>query len=522
MFLYKKQLCFIRKHDKIQLGIKIYKNWGGKMLFYSTRGDEKRVFSEEAIISGLAKDGGLFVPEKFPNLSNKLEDFRGLSYEALACEIIKLFFNEFTEEEIKQCVNSAYEGRFEVRVNNNFLELYHGPTSAFKDAALLFLPQIMKKAKEKTNFKNDICILTATSGDTGKAALEGFSDVKGFEIIVFYPRDGVSQVQEVQMVTQEGDNTYVVAIDGNFDDAQSGVKAIFNDGGFKKYLDSKGISISSANSINIGRLIPQIVYYFYGYFKLLNEGSIAMGEKINVVVPTGNFGNILAAYYGKKMGLPINKFICASNENNVLTDFINTGVYDKRRELKLTESPSMDILLSSNLERLLFELSNRDSKYIKQLMNELNEKGVYNINDEMKDNMKDFYGGFSTEEEVKEAIKAVYEEKNYLIDTHTAVAYSVYEKYKEETGDESNYLIAATASPFKFVRSILKAIDNEGFENKYKELNDFKLLDVLEGITKNKVPKGLSSLETLEVKHNNLCNKQNMQEIVTVLLKVGD
>ncbi|SHI60520.1 threonine synthase [Clostridium cavendishii DSM 21758] len=492
------------------------------MLFYSTRGYRERVFSEEAIISGLAKDGGLFVPEKFPNIAHRLEELSFLTYEALAYEIIKLFFNEFSDDEIKDCVNSAYTGRFKVQVNNNFLELYHGPTSAFKDAALLFLPQIMKKAKEKTNFKNDICILTATSGDTGKAALEGFKDIKGFKIIVFYPKDGVSEIQEAQMRTQKGENTYVVAIDGNFDDAQNGVKAIFSDGGFKQYLDDRGVSISSANSINIGRLIPQIVYYFYGYFRLVSSGSIAMGERINIVVPTGNFGNILAAYYGKRMGLPINKFVCASNENNVLTDFINTGIYDKRRELKLTESPSMDILVSSNLERLLFELSNRDSNLIKELMDELNKNGFYKINEAMKKNMKDFYGGFATEDEVKKAIKSVYEDKNYLIDTHTAVAYSVYQKYRKATGDDSKYLIASTASPFKFVRSILKAVDGNKFENEYKESNDFKLLEVLGDITKNKVPKGLASLENLEIRHNNLCNKQNMEEIVTLLLKVGD
>ena len=495
------------------------------MLFYSTRGKQEGVFSQQAIINGLANDGGLFVPESFPNIGGRLEELRGLSYQALAYEIIKEFFGEFTEGELKQCIKNAYEDRFEVEVKNNFLELYHGPTCAFKDAALLFLPQIMKVSKEKINFDKDICILTATSGDTGKAALEGFKDLEGFKVIVFYPKDGVSELQETQMVTHKAKNTYVVAIEGNFDDAQNGVKEIFNDGGFKEYLDNHNITLSSANSINIGRLVPQIVYYFHGYFNLVNNGQLTMGEPMNVVVPTGNFGNILAAYYGKQMGLPINKLICASNENNVLTDFINTGVYDRRRELKLTESPSMDILVSSNLERLLFELSGRDSKVINGLMDDLNKLGVYEINDSMKESMEDFYGNFATEAEIYEAIKEVFEEKDYLMDTHTAVGYVVHKKYKEKTGDDSKYLIAATASPFKFVGSILKALDSDSSKeenDKSQKTSDFNLLKVLGNISNQEIPKGLQDLDRLEVLHQNLCNKQNMRDQISLLLELGD
>lgn len=487
------------------------------MLFNSTRGEHRGVFSAEAIINGLAQDGGLYVPENFPNLGDRLHDFKELNYQELAFEIIKEFFDDFSDDLLKEAIRDAYEGRFDVKVNNNFLELYHGPTCAFKDAALLFLPQIMKRSKAKLNFKNQICILTATSGDTGKAALEGFKDVEGFDVVVFFPRQGVSKVQERQMITQKGNNVHVVAIEGNFDDAQRGVKEIFGDGAYKEYLNNHGVSLSSANSINIGRLVPQIVYYFYGYFDLVKKGQIKEGEAINVVVPTGNFGNILAAYYGKKMGLPINQLICASNENNVLTDFINTGVYDRRRELIVTESPSMDILVSSNLERLLYELSGRDSEVITKLMSDLNDKGVYEISSEMKENMKDFHGGFASTDKVYEAIREVYKEKNYVIDTHTAVGYAVYKDYVEKTGDNSKYLIASTASPFKFVGSMLKAmnVDIEG-------QNEFDLLKKLGDLTNLEIPAGLKDLDKLEILHQNECNKQNMREEISHILELGD
>ena len=361
------------------------------MKFISTRGKSGKVSSAEAIIKGLADDGGLFVPEYFPKVFEKLKEKISISYEELAFEIIKEFFDDIPEEDLKDAINEAYKGRFEILEKGAFLELYHGPTSAFKDAALLFLPQIMKKAKKVLAINDEIIILTATSGDTGKAALEGFHDVEGFKCVVYYPKDGVSAIQQRQMNTQVGDNVKVIAIEGNFDDAQRGVKNIFADEALKEKLKNDGILLSSANSINIGRLVPQIVYYFYGYFKLVNKQKIRLGEKINVVVPTGNFGNILAAYYSKKMGLPIDRFICASNENNVLSDFFKTGTYDKRRELLLTDSPSMDILVSSNLERLIFEAVHRDGEKVSNLMKQLNDNGLYDLDESSKEFKSEFY-----------------------------------------------------------------------------------------------------------------------------------
>lgn len=481
------------------------------MRFISTRGGEKDISSSQAIINGIAKDGGLYVPLSFPNLFNRLKDKVNITYENLAFEIIKEFFTDFTDEELKYAIDKAYNNRFDVEENNNFLELYHGPTSAFKDAALLFLPQIMSLAKNKLNIKDDITILTATSGDTGKAALEGFSNVDGFKVVVYYPKNGVSKVQEFQMCTQEGANVKVVGINGNFDDAQRGVKEIFGDKELKEELEKNNVKLSSANSINIGRLVPQIVYYFYGYFQLVNKQKIKSGDKINVVVPTGNFGNILAAYYSREMGLPIGKFICASNENNILTDFFNKGEYDKRRELILTESPSMDILVSSNLERLLFEASNRNSDEINKLMEQLNEKGIYTISENINKNLKDFYGNFASKEEVYEAIKNVYNNKGYLIDTHTAVAYVVLNKYIDESDDNTPYLIASTASPYKFPRSILKALDVED-----KDLNDFEIIKKLNEITKIDIPKNLIDLNKRDIIHNSVCEKD---ELVKELLK---
>lgn len=487
------------------------------MLFKSTRGLEKGIASSEAIIKGIAKDGGLFVPENFPEIYSKLKGRTNYSYEELAEIIIGKYFTDISSIDLKEAIKDAYTDRFNVEVKNEFLELYHGPTSAFKDAALLFLPQIMKKAKKVINFNNDIVILTATSGDTGKAALEGFKDVEGFKVVVYYPKAGVSEVQEKQMKTQRGDNVYVVAIEGNFDDAQRGVKTIFNNNEFKEKLEENDISLSSANSINIGRLVPQIVYYFYGYFKLIEQGEIKEGEKINVVVPTGNFGNILAAYYGKQMGLPIDKLICASNENNVLTDFLNEGVYDKNRELILTESPSMDILVSSNLERLLYEFSDRDASLVKDLMDSLQNSGKYSITEAMREKLKDFYGDFSDIDEVYEAIKEVYKKENYLMDTHTAVAYSVYKKYKEKTGDNKKVLIASTASPFKFNRSIINAL---GIESGDKD--DLELLDTLSKETSLEIPEALKELKNLPVVHNLECEASRMADILKEILKVGE
>lgn len=484
------------------------------MNFISTRGGEETVSSSQAIIKGIANDGGLYVPNEFPNIYDNLKKKMGLSYIELAYEVIKEFFGDIGEENLKGVINRAYNGKFSVREEKNFLELYHGPTSAFKDAALLFLPQVMKEAKKLNNIKEEIIILTATSGDTGKAALQGFSNVDGFKVVVYYPENGVSAIQEKQMVTQEGNNVEVIGIRGNFDNAQSGVKKIFGDIEFKKELKNRGFLLSSANSINIGRLVPQIVYYFYGYFDLVNKQKIKEGNEINIVVPTGNFGNILAAYYSKRMGLPIGKLICSSNENNVLTDFLNTGVYDKRRDLILTESPSMDILISSNLERLIFEANNRDAEKTKKLMEELNENGVYSISNESRKFLKDFYGNYADTKEVYKAIKEVYEKENYLMDTHTAVGYVVLNKYKNETGDNRQALIVSTASPYKFPRSICRAL---GLDVSNK--NDFEVLKLLNEYTNIEIPNNLKGLDVKKVIHNKVCNKEKMKESLLKFLK---
>lgn len=476
------------------------------MKFRSTRGLEKDILSAKAIINGISKDGGLYVPDEFPKVYDELKKDTHIKYEDLAFKIINEYFTDIDDAELIGAINDAYNDRFSVEVKNNFLELYHGPTCAFKDAALLFLPQIMKRAKKICEVKEDITILTATSGDTGKAALEGFKNVEGFRVVVYYPKNGVSAIQERQMSSQEGNNVKVIGIKGNFDDAQTGVKEIFGDDDFRAGLAQKGFILSSANSINIGRLVPQIVYYFYGYFDLVNQGIIRKDDAINVVVPTGNFGNILAGYYAKQMGLPIDKFICASNENKVLTDFFETGVYDKKRELVLTESPSMDILVSSNLERLLFEASGRDTAVVSELMKDLNTKGIYEVNEKIKTFIEEFYGNFATTEEVYAAIKEVYEKDKYLMDTHTAVAYVVKEKYVRDTKDDKPVLILSTASPFKFPRSICNAlnIDVEG-------LNDFKVLEELSKATDNKVPDSLSILENAEVLHDEVWDKNEMK-----------
>lgn len=488
--------------------------WGDSMNFQSTRGLEKNVKSAEGIIKGIAKDGGLFVPDSFPNLYGRLKKDKNLSYEELAFKIIKEFFTDIDEDELMGAINEAYNDRFKPELNKDYLELYHGPTCAFKDAALLFLPQIMKRAKKVLGVNEEIVILTATSGDTGKAALEGFSNVDGFRVVVYYPKNGVSAIQERQMATQEGDNVKVFGIRGNFDNAQTGVKKIFCDEELKEELKKKGYILSSANSINIGRLVPQIVYYFYGYFKLIEQGKIKEDEEINVVVPTGNFGNILASYYGKQMGLPINKFICASNENKVLTDFFETGVYDKRRELILTESPSMDILVSSNLERLLYEGSGRNGEEIKALMDGLNKNGVYEVSPKVKEFLKEFYGNFATEEEVRKTIKDVYEKENYLMDTHTAVGKTVWEKYKKETGDCRQVLIASTASPYKFPASICNALDID-----INNVDDFEVLNELNKITNVEIPKNLKCLNKKEVLHKEVWDKDQMVDALLSFLK---
>ena len=484
------------------------------MKFRSTRGLEKEIPSAEAIINGIAKDGGLYVPDEFPKVYDKLKENTNIKYEELAFKVINEYFTDIDDAELMGAINDAYNNRFDVKVKNNFLELYHGPTCAFKDAALLFLPQIMKRAKKIQGIKEEVTILTATSGDTGKAALEGFAGVDGFKVVVYYPKNGVSAIQERQMSSQEGDNVKVIGIKGNFDDAQTGVKQIFGDDDFKAKLAQKGYILSSANSINIGRLVPQIVYYFYGYFNLVNQGVIKLDDKINVVVPTGNFGNILAGYYAKQMGLPIDKFICASNENKVLTDFFETGVYDKKRELILTESPSMDILVSSNLERLLYEASGRNPEIVSELMNSLNAKGVYEVNDKVKSFIKEFYGNFATTDEVYAAIKEEYEKENYVMDTHTAVAHVVKNKYVKETGDDKPALVLSTASPYKFPRSICNALNID-----VKDIDDFKVLTKLHEETKTDIPKNLANLENAKVLHDEVWDKSQMKDALLSFLK---
>ena len=397
-----------------------------------------------------------------------------------------------------------------------YLELFHGTTIAFKDMALSILPHLLTTSAKKNQVKNEIVILTATSGDTGKAALAGFADVPGTKIIVFYPKNGVSPIQEKQMVTQKGANTFVVGIHGNFDDAQTGVKKMFGDKELAAQMDKAGYQFSSANSINIGRLVPQVVYYVYAYAKMYANGEVAKGEKINVVVPTGNFGNILAAYYAKNMGVPIDKLICASNDNKVLYDFFRTGTYDRNREFILTTSPSMDILISSNLERLIYKIAGADAAKDVTLMQNLAAEGKYEITDEMKAQLKDFYGNYASEKETAEEIAEVYKKTGYIMDTHTAVASRVYRKYVAESGDQTKTVIASTASPYKFTRSVMDAIDAE----KYKGMGDFELVDALSELSGVKVPQAIEEIRTAPVLHKNVVETEDMPKIVKQFLNI--
>ena len=493
--------------------------------YSSTRNAKEHLTASQAILKGLADDGGLFVPNEIPALDVSLKDLAGMSYQQTAFEVMKLFLTDFTEEELKACIGRAYDSKFDTEEiaplveakGAYYLELFHGATIAFKDMALSILPHLLTTAARKNDVKNEIVILTATSGDTGKAALSGFADVEGTKIIVFYPKGGVSPIQEQQMVTQRGENTCVVGIRGNFDQAQTGVKQMFNDCAFRALLDANGYQLSSANSINIGRLVPQIVYYVYAYAKLLKEGVIADKEPINVVVPTGNFGNILAAFYAKNMGLPIAKLICASNENKVLYDFFESGTYDKNREFILTSSPSMDILISSNLERLIYHIAGNDADKNADLMKALGVNGAYSITPEMKKKLADFAGGFATEAQTAETIRTLYDETGYIIDTHTAVAASVYNRYREAEGDAAKTVIASTASPFKFTRSVMTAIDPS-----YDELGDFKLVDELSRIGNVKVPQAIEEIRNAPVLHDHLCSVEDMSVAVKEFLAIED
>ena len=494
-----------------------------ELMYASTRDANEKVTASQAILKGLANDGGLYVPTEIPSLDVSMEELSKMTYQETAYEVLKLFLTDYTEEELKNCINAAYDSKFDTEEiaplvdadGAYYLELFHGPTIAFKDMALSILPHLLITAARKNNVKNDIVILTATSGDTGKAALAGFADVKGTKIIVFYPKNGVSPVQEKQMVTQKGDNTYVVGITGNFDDAQTAVKKMFNDRELSAELNEAGFQFSSANSINIGRLVPQIVYYVYAYSRLVGNGTVKAGEKINVVVPTGNFGNILAAYYAKQMGLPINKLICASNENKVLFDFFRTGTYDRKRDFILTTSPSMDILISSNLERLIYRLTGEDAQKCAELMQALSDGGEYTITEDMKKGLADFYGNYCSEEETKEAIHATYKSSDYVIDPHTAVAAGVYKKYLADTDDHTPTVIASTASPYKFTRSVMDAVA----ENT-EDMDDFALADRLSEISGVKVPKAVEEIRTAPVLHDTVVDAPDMPDTVKKILGI--
>ena len=493
-----------------------------ELMYKSTRDSSLRVTASKAVLQGLSEDGGLFLPTFIPKLDVPLKELSAMDYRGVAYEVMKLFLTDYTEDELKHCIASAYDEKFDTEGivelvyagGAYYLELFHGKTIAFKDMALSILPHLMITAAKKNDIEDEIVILTATSGDTGKAALAGFDSVPGTKIIVFYPKGGVSFIQERQMVTQPGANTCVIGIKGNFDDAQTGVKNLFANKELKKELSERGYRFSSANSINIGRLVPQIVYYVYAYVKLLSEGKIAEGDKLNFTVPTGNFGNILAAYIAGEMGLPINKLICASNENKVLYDFFKTGVYDRNRDFKLTNSPSMDILISSNLERLIYLIAGEDDVKNKELMENLKNEGRYEITPEMKAKLDRFVGGFATENDTLKSINRLYEDTGYVIDTHTAVASFVYGDYKQKTGDSTKTVIVSTASPYKFTPNVLRAIDHD-----VQSDDPFALVDRLSEMSRTKIPAAVEEIRNAPIKHDKVIEISEMQQAVLDFLK---
>ena len=496
------------------------------MFYKSTRNSAINVDSATAITQGISVEGGLFVPSEIPNITlDEIKMLAEMNYSNRAAFIFKKYLTDFTDAEIQYCTDNAYntdnfENESIAELSHLFdgtymLELWHGPTCAFKDMALQILPYFLTTSAKKINLKRKIVILVATSGDTGKAALEGFKDVEGTQILVFYPENGVSSMQKLQMTTQDGDNVDVCAINGNFDDCQNGVKEIFTNDDIKAKLEEKSLIFSSANSINWGRLAPQIVYYISAYASLAEDEQIKLGEKINIVVPTGNFGNILAAYYAKKMGLPVNKLICASNVNNVLTDFINTGVYDRNREFYATSSPSMDILISSNLERLLYHLTGDNDKQIMEWFTSLASTGKYEVTDDVKKILQaEFFAGFSDDEQTKDTIKAVYDQYSYTCDTHTAVAVKVYNDYKAKTGDKTKTVIASTASPYKFSGSVLEALDDGN-----KIADEYEMIERLNELSKFEIPESLAELKEKQVKYSNSVEKTEMMDYV--LKKLG-
>lgn len=487
------------------------------MFYTSTRDNSIKLTASEAVLKGLSDDGGLFVPSEIPSLSKSLKEISEMDYKETAYTVMKDFLFDYTEEELRSCIDKAYDAKFDTEEiaplveaeGVYYLELFHGKTIAFKDMALSILPHLLTTAARKNKSDKEIVILTATSGDTGKAALAGFAGVPGTRIIVFYPKGGVSKVQELQMVTQKESNTKVIGVKGNFDDCQSKVKELFNDSALKEQMAAAGFQFSSANSINIGRLVPQIAYYVYAYGKLLKEGRITDGEKINICVPTGNFGNILAAFYAKNMGLPVNKLICASNDNKVLFDFFKEGVYDKNREFILTDSPSMDILISSNLERLIYLCTGCDDKANKSLMEHLKTDGVYSIKESFGKVKDQFVGEYADWADSSAKIKSLYEKTGYVIDTHTAVAAASYDKYVKATGDTTKTVIASTASPFKFARSVMKAIDPV-----YAKEDDFKLIDILSKTANVEIPAAINEIRTSPVVHDTVVEISDMKKAV--------
>lgn len=486
--------------------------------YISTRNKDYKISASEAIVQGLSEDGGLFIPESFKDIHFDLEELKGLSYRDLTKEILAKFLTDFTPEQIEYCVENAYLDKFDIPElveltksgNSYFLELWHGPTAAFKDMALTLLPYLLTTAAKNISEDKKIVILTATSGDTGKAALEGFKDVENTEIIVFYPKDGVSLTQELQMNTTEGNNTHVISVEGNFDDTQNGVKEIFNDQEFNNLLKDSNIVLSSANSINIGRLLPQIVYYFYSYFELVTNGVIKLGDKVNFVVPSGNFGDILAGYYAKLTGLPVNLLVCASNKNNILTDFFKTGSYDLNRDFFKTISPSMDILISSNLERLLYDKL-QDSSKISNLMNDLKEKGIFEVETDL---FPEYLGEFATEEEVHGKIKEIFKDNNILIDPHTAVGEVVREKLEDQLGDYPT-IVLSTANPFKFSKAVLDSIAPDLLVD-----NEIELSKILEEYTKINQPNSLKGVIDKEILHDQTCTRENMRNEIKKVLNV--
>lgn len=492
------------------------------LTYIGTRDRSIKATASEAILRGICPDGGLYIPEEIPKMEKSLEELGKLNYQELAYEVLSKFL-DFTEEELKACIRGAYDEKFDTpeivpvvkKGDALFLELFHGRTLAFKDMALSILPYLMKTAAKKNGLQKEIVILTATSGDTGKAALEGFANVEGTRIMVFFPEDGVSPVQKLQMNTQEGTNTCVVGIKGNFDDAQSAVKSIFTDKALEQELAAKGFQFSSANSINIGRLVPQIVYYFWAYLQAVRMGEIKNGETLNFTVPTGNFGDILAGWYAMKMGLPVGHFVCASNDNKVLYDFFRTGEYNKNRAFHVTVSPSMDILISSNLERLIYRIAGGDAKKCAELMQSLTAGGEYTITEDMKAQLADFYGNYCTEDETAKTIAEIFKDSHYVIDTHTAVAAGVYDKYVKDTNDTTPTVIASTASPYKFTRSVMEALgaDTDGKD-------DFALADELSALSGVKLPQAVETIRTAPVLHNRVVDAPDMPKAVKDILGI--